>query len=154
MFLEQSGSIVLLTRDDDNALGDTKNTDLSARKNIANEQHADIMISIHQNSFPKANVRGAQVFYFSGSSASKFLAESIQHELIAFIDPNSTKRATASESYYMLKKPIVPSVIVECGFLSNPGEEGLLNTEEHQEKIAWAIYLGIVNYFQNHMPPQ
>lgn len=148
-YLEQSGSYVILTREADEALANKKNQDLKERKNMANTSEADIMISIHQNSFPKAKAKGSQVFYYNSSKEGKFLAQCIQTKLKEYVDPSNERQIKANTDYYVLRTTKIPSVIVECGFLSNTEEEARLNTKEYQEKIAWALYLGIVDYFEN-----
>lgn len=146
IYLEQSGSFVLTTRIEDEALSTKKREDLKERKNIANGENVDLLVSIHQNSFPKESVRGAQVFYYDGSEKSKMLAECIQ-ERLKEIDKNNTRVAKSNKDYYLLKRTTVPSVIVECGFLSNYEENQKLKTNEYQDKLAWSIYLGILDYF-------
>lgn len=148
-YLEQSGSYVIVTRSKDEALGDSKRQDLKERKNIVNTTNSDIMISIHQNSFPKIGVKGAQVFYYNSSKKGKYLAKCIQNKLKEFVDNSNNREIKANTDYYVLRTTEIPSIIVECGFLSNIKEEQMLNTEEYQEKIAWAIYMGIIEYFEN-----
>jgi len=150
-YLEIGGATVLMTRIDDEALSQSKAGDMHQRKQIANASQADIFVSIHQNSFRSPNVRGAQVFYFDTSDNSRKLAEHIQHQLKAFVDPNNRLQSKPNENYYVLRQTRMPAVIVECGFLTNYYERGLLTQEAYQERIAWAIYLGIVDYF-NAMP--
>ena len=145
-YLEQSGGFVLTTRIDDKALADSKREDLKARKNIANNENVDLLISIHQNSFPKENVKGAQVFYYEGSEESKKLADCVQNRLKE-VDSNNNRVAKSNKDYYLLKQTTMPSIIVECGFLSNSEENENLKNEEYQQKIAWAIYLGILDYY-------
>lgn len=145
-YLEQSGSFVLTTRIDDTALSDSKREDLKERKNIANAENIDLLISIHQNSYPSESVKGAQVFYYDGKEESKLLAECIQ-ERLKQIDNTNNRIAKANSSYYLLKQTNIPAVIVECGFLTNLEEGSKLTTEEYQEKIAWAIYCGILDYY-------
>lgn len=146
-YLEQGGSYVITTRVDDKALSDKKRADLGERKNIANNNEVDLLISIHQNSFPKPSAKGAQVFYFNKSEQSKILADCIQSKIKEFADPNNDRIAKANTDYYILKQTKVPAVIVECGFLSNDEENKKLNDEQYQEKIAWAIYMGVVDYY-------
>lgn len=148
-YLEQSGSYVIVTRSEDEALADKKNQDLKERKNITNASGCDVMISIHQNSFPKVGAKGAQVFYYNSSKEGKLLAKCIQNKIKEFADTSNNRDIKANTDYYVLRTTEIPSVIVECGFLSNVDEEAKLNTEEYQEKIAWAIYMGIIEYFQN-----
>ncbi len=145
-YLEQSGGFVLTTRIDDKALADSKREDLKARKNIANNENVDLLISIHQNSFPKENVKGAQVFYYEGSEESKKLADCVQNRLKE-VDSSNNRVAKSNKDYYLLKQTTMPSIIVECGFLSNSEENENLKNEEYQQKIAWAIYLGILDYY-------
>lgn len=145
--LELSGAFVVTTRLTDTALADGKRRDLDARRNLSNNLSADIIVSIHQNSYPSPNVKGAQVFYYDNSEKSKRLAECIQNKIVEFIDPGNKRGSKENGSYYMLKKTTVPAVIVECGFLSNYSEGKKLSKDEYQEKIAWAIYMGIVDYY-------
>ena len=146
-YLEQGGSYVLMTRGEDAALNSKKNADLRERAELANNLEADVLISIHQNSFPQQEVKGAQVFYYNESEESLKLASSIQKEIKNFVLPNNKFIEKANTNYYLLKHTDIPSVIVECGFLSNVEELQSLTQEDYQEKIAWAIYIGIMNYF-------
>ncbi|WP_458406917.1 N-acetylmuramoyl-L-alanine amidase [Anaerotignum sp.] len=148
-YLEQGGAEVILTRTSDDALGDGKRTDMAERKRIANESGADILVSIHQNAFPSAKVKGAQVFYHNSSGNGKVLAECVQENLKTRVDGSNHRQAKENKDYYILRTTEIPAVIVECGFLSNYEEEKLLNDAEYQEKLAWAIYCGILDYFEN-----
>jgi len=148
-YLEMGGATVLITRLDDEALADSKSRDMSSRKLTANTSKADIFVSIHQNSFTSSNVHGAQVFYFNESDNSKKLAACIQAQLRDFVDPNNKFEAKPNTNYYVLRQTTMPAVLVECGFLTNPNEKKKLTLDEYQEKIAWAIYSGIVDYFNN-----
>lgn len=153
-FLEESGSLVLMTRDkdvglytEDGSIRKKKNEDLRNRKKLFDESNADLVLSIHLNSFPQSQYYGAQTFYPSNSENSKLLAELIQEELIRVLDNGNTRKAKAKNDVYILQDIEVPTVIVECGFLSNPKEELWLQDPEYQEKIAWSIYVGILRYF-------
>lgn len=146
-YLEQGDSTVLLTRSVDEALGKTKKEDMSGRITIANNTNSDLFISIHQNAYVDERVVGAQVFYFNTSEDSKKLAKYIQKELNAIINIDKPKEEKENKNYYVLKKSNVPSVIVECGFLSNIIESEKLLDDDYQNKIAWAIYKGITNYY-------
>lgn len=153
-YLEQSGAYVVITRNTDEGLNEKgdpkpKRSDMRRRKELINQSEGDILISIHQNSFPESKYKGAQVFYHGHSEEGKRLAESIQKQLKEFVDPTNKREAKANTDYYVLKTTEIPAVIVECGFLSNPEEEANLNNETYQEKVAWAIYVGIVEYFKN-----
>ena len=118
---------------------------------LIDETDPEIVVSIHQNSYPEEYVHGAQVFYYSGSSEGKKLAESLQAQLVERVDPDNTRQIKANDSYYLLKKTSVPIVIVECGFLSNQEEAQKLVTEEYQERTAWAIHMGILQYLNRTM---
>ena len=153
--LEKTGAVVLLTRADDNAIADDMNakirdikrSDLKNRKNFRNGADVDIFVSLHMNKFEQQQYHGAQVFY-AGPEAAKALGETLQSELIAIADPENARVAKpADKSIYILKDSPIPAVIVECGFLSNPAEEKKLQTPEYQDKIAWAVYSGILKYF-------
>ncbi len=147
-FLEQGGATVFLTRNTDEALGSGKKTDMAERKKIANESQGDLLISIHQNAFPSVSAKGAQVFYHKSSENGKILAECVQESLRQRVDSSNTRQAKENKDYYILRTTEVPAVIVECDFLSNREEEALLNDETYQEKLAWAIYCGILDYFE------
>lgn len=146
-FLEQGGAMVTTTRISDEAVDTGKRADLKKRVEIAKSDNADLFISIHQNSFPKSTVKGAQVFYNKNSEESKRLAFLIQSRLKEVADYNNERVAKANENYYVLKNLNIPGVIVECGFLSNGVEKEKLVSKEYQEKIAWAIYMGILDYY-------
>lgn len=146
-YLEQSGATVIITRNEDAALSSDKREDMRIRKDIINEGKGDILLSVHQNSYPQEAVRGGQVFYLKGSEEGEALAKAVQAQLVAVLDPENHRVAKPDATYYILKNTKMPAVIVECGFLSNRKEEALLNTDEYQEKVAWAIYLGIMDYF-------
>lgn len=147
-FLEEAGADVYITRTSDSALGESKRSDMKKRIDIIENSKADIMISIHQNSYPSEKARGAQVFYFRKSENGHLLADCIQKSLIQCLDEKNTRTAKENNNYYVLKNTDIPSVIIECGFLSNPEEERLLNTEEYRLKTAWAIFDGILTYFE------
>lgn len=149
--LEQNDVMVVLTREEDKDLASEqavsrKNEDLRARANLISETSPVVMVSIHQNSYPEEDVDGAQVFYYSGSDSGKVLGTMIQNSLKSEINDGNHRVAKANKEYYLLKKATCPAVIVECGFLSNPTEAALLVTQEYQEKLAFAVHLGIMEY--------
>ncbi len=153
--LEQSGAIVLLTRDADvglyserGTIRNKKNEDLRNRKDLINQSEADIFISIHLNSFPQSQYYGAQTFYPKDSEKSKMLAELIQEELLRVLNNDNHRVSKVKNDTYLLQNTNLPTVLVECGFLSNPMEEQLLQQPTYQEKVAWSIYIGVLRYFQ------
>jgi N-acetylmuramoyl-L-alanine amidase len=145
--LEQGGSVVMMTRIEDEALGDKKASDMQGRRDLSALSKADIFISIHQNSYPSNNVRGAQVFYYSRSEEGKRLAEAIQYEIKDFVDTSNRREVKPNDEYYILKHTSIPAVIIECGFLTSADERNALINDEYQEKMAWAIYMGIIRFF-------
>lgn len=150
-FLTAADVDVVLTRESDVGLYDEnvsnkKVQDMKNRVQIIEEKEPALTVSIHQNSYHEEYVHGAQVFYYKGSEESKELAERIQQELAAQIDPDNARQAKANDSYYLLKKTSSPIVIVECGFLSNYEEAQKLSSEHYQEKTAWAIHMAVMAY--------
>ena len=153
--LEQSGSTVILTRSDENAIYDIdKNTlrekkisDIRNRVKIGNESSADIFVSIHLNKIPQSQYDGWQTFYKPNDEKSMKLAKSIQTNLNDAIQKENKRVAVKLDTVYIMKHVEIPISIVECGFLSNPDEEELLLSDEYQNKLAWGIYNGIIDYF-------
>lgn len=151
--LEKDGMEVVMTREKDVMLADEdasnkKLEDLNNRISIINERQPAVAVSIHQNSYSDASVKGAQVFYFTHSDKGKQAAEAMQKELLEF-DQENTRKIKANDTYYLLKKTEVPTVIVECGFLSCPEEAALLTDEAYQKKLAEAIAKGIESWVVN-----
>lgn len=154
MFLEMADVEVILTRDSDAGLYDEdasnkKVQDMKRRVAIIEEADPVLTISIHQNSYHEEYVHGAQTFYYANSEQSKMLAEYIQRLLLKEVDPDNTRVAKSNDSYYLLKKTSSPIVIVECGFLSNSEEAQKLESEYYQEKLAWAVHLGVLQYINS-----
>ena len=142
---------VILTRADMNGLYDEgatnkKRSEMEKRKSIINNSGADLMISLHMNSFPLSSSSGAYVFYAKGSDSGFELAKSVQSSLCQGFD-NARKYVSVGD-YFVLNYSNIPSVLVECGFLSNPQEEMLLQKEEYQKDFCYALLVGIINYFQ------
>lgn len=151
-YIEEGGGVAVMIREDDSGLysidsPNKKREDMKNRKQIIKDSSGDMLVSIHLNSFPQSQYFGAQVFYYEGSDSSAKLAKIMQDELRRVLDRNNDRVAKSNKSYYILKDNGIPSVIVECGFLSNPEEEQLLKQSQYQEKIAWSIYVGILRYF-------
>lgn len=155
--LEQSGASVILTRSDENGIYDLdkktlrekKVSDIQNRVKIGNESSADIFVSIHLNKIPQSQYWGWQTFYRKEDAESKKIADSIQNSLKTTIQRENDRVALGIDNIYIVKNVNIPIGIVECGFLSNPEEEQLLQQEEYQDKLAWGIYTGIMDYFYN-----
>lgn len=124
-----------------------KKRDMQRRKEIIESVDPMLVLSIHQNRYPARSVRGGQVFYAKESERGKALALSVQAELNELYGKEKVKeRKAAVGDYFILNCADCPSVIVECGFLSNPIDEKLLTTEIWQKKLAESIATGVVNY--------
>jgi len=153
--LDQAGANVIMTRQSDRSLSELppearvrahKQEDLKKRVEIAEENAADLFISIHGNGSPSPRWSGAQTFYFPGNSAhNRPLAVFIQQEIIQLV--GGTRRGVEEIEYqYILRQLTMPAVNVEIGFLTNPAEAKLLASSEYQQQIAWAIFVGIVKF--------
>lgn len=143
---------VVMTREEDIMLDGqngqaTKVGDMKARVARINELAPTLAVSIHQNSYHQEGVMGAQVFYYSHSEEGKRAAE-IMQEALLILNTENNRKAKANDTYYLLKRTEVPTIIVECGFLSNWEEAELLKDEEYQEEVAEAIVSGIKAYIE------
>ncbi|NLJ76484.1 MAG: N-acetylmuramoyl-L-alanine amidase CwlD [Peptococcaceae bacterium] len=156
--MRQSGAQVLLTRENDQDLSDpglsnlhgAKMQDLARRVELANQNNADIFLSIHVNSFPDKRECGPQTFSQPGSEESEKLAIAIQKELNSFLQ--NPGRHAKQVDYFTCRTTKMPSVIVEIGFISNPGEEKLMLDPVYQHKIAWSIYAGTARFLADVSP--
>lgn len=149
--LEDRGYEVILTRKTDDGLyeesdSNKKVADMKARCQIIEESQAELVVSIHQNSFSQENISGAQVFYYEHSTQGALLASKIQAAMQQMVDEGNNREIKANSTYYMLLHTPCPTVIVECGFLSNANEAKLLGTDEYQAKVAGAISQGIIDF--------
>lgn len=142
--LEEAGIEIVMTREDDN-VPTAKKQDLEERIALINSTNPTLALCIHQNSYPDATIKGAQVFYYTPSEEAKGAASIVQEEL-RVVDPTNTRAIKANDTYYMLKNTKVPTIIVECGFLTNPEEAEKLKSEEYQDQLAQAICDGIIKW--------
>ena len=143
-YLEKNGVQVVMTREEDVA-EESKRGDMEKRVALINEVKPVITVSIHQNSYSDASVKGAQIFYYTNSEESKQAASMMQEELRT-VDTENTRQIKSNDSFYMLKNTEGPVIIVECGFLSNPEEAEKLVTEEYQQQMAETIGKGILDW--------
>ena len=149
--LEQNGIRVILTRDSDKSLEDPgvsnkKAADLKKRKEIITGNHPDCAVSIHLNSYPDPSQSGSQVFYHSGNEEGKALAALIQKQILHLTSPDNHRECKENADYYLLRDNPVPTVITEVCFLSNPSEAEMISQGWMQEKAAFAIAMGIMQY--------
>lgn len=148
--LRSAGAQVILTRSTDvtPATGTySELSDLQARTKIANDQKADLYISLHNDSFSNPDAGGTTTYYSSSSPVavqSKALATSIQSELVKTI--SLTNRGIKDAAFYVIKNTKMPAALVEIGFISNPTEEQLLGSSDFQRKAALGIYRGILKF--------
>ena len=154
--LEASSATVVLTRSDENAIYDLdkktlrekKVSDIKNRVKIGNESNADILVSIHLNKIDQSKYYGWQTFYKNGNEDSKRLATTIQENLNISIQKENKRVPMKISNVYLMEHIKIPAAIVECGFLSNPEEEKELQNDEYQNRLAWGIYNGIMEYFK------
>ncbi len=149
--LESQGITVIMTRTEDVGLyeetdSNKKMADMRKRCEIINNCDADLVVSVHQNSYQSESVKGAQVFFYDKSEKGRELAGFIQQAMIDNLDKDNGRKAKSNTNYYMLLNVNSPAVIVECGFMSNPMEAALLSDYDYQRKTAWAIHMGIMQY--------
>ena len=152
--LEQSGAKVILTRSNETAIYDIdkktlrekKVSDIHNRVKIGNESSADIFVSIHLNKIPQNQYWGWQCFY-NQNEKSKILAENLQNNLNEAIQKENKRIAMKLDTVYIMKNVEIPISIEECGFLSNEEEEKRLQEDDYQNRLAWGIYNGIMDYF-------
>ena len=150
-YLEAEGVEVCMTREDDRGLyaerdSSKKMADMKNRCKKITEADPDLVVSIHQNSYHQESVSGGQVFYYKTSERGKRLAEILQRRFDYVLGEKNTRLAKPNGSYYLLLHVKQPIVIVECGFLSNWKEAANLNSGEYQDRLAWTLHMGIMEY--------
>lgn len=150
-YLEASDVEVVLTRKNDNGLyterdSRKKMADMTKRCDIINEVNPALTVSIHQNSYHQEEISGGQVFYYKKSEKGKRLAEILQDRFDYVLGEKNTRLPKPNDNYYLLLHVKSPIVIVECGFLTNWKEAALLKSEDYQDRVAWTIHMGIMEY--------
>lgn len=155
--LLQGGFEVEMIRDEDVSVGDNslqtvrerKRSDLEKRVELYNSDENNIVLSIHQNNFSQSQYSGTQIFY-SDNTESQELSEYIRQAVVGLVQPENERQCKpADDSIYVLHNAKVPAIIIECGFLSNPQELEKLKDYEYQKELAFAIYMGFVEYCYN-----
>ena len=147
--LRTVGIKVIMTRTDNNSLAKGsgkgfKKQDMKLRKEMINKIRPNMVVSVHMNSYTNHTLRGAKVFYDKTSDISRQIAESIQLQFAKNLEASNSVASVGD--YYMLQCTESPSVIAECGFLSNARDEALLLDPSYQEKIVNSIFEGIMNF--------
>lgn len=148
-FLVKAGYKVVMTRNNGDGLygmatSKRKIKDMETRRKIIEEARPDLVISVHQNAYPLRSEYGAQVFYAPTSEDGKAIADTMQNTLSLNLN---TKRTARPGDYFMLQCTEFPSILIECGFLSNPQEEKMLLSATYQEKVAYSIFTGVQTIF-------
>lgn len=152
-YLEAYGAKVVMTRVDDKST-----ISLGDRANIANNNNADLFISVHCNSSTKdAAKKGVVTYYFGGDSKDAVsadlskkrlaLANAVNNNTVAL--NGSDNLGVGSEKFEVLLKTKMPSALVEVGYMSNAAEDALLKTEAYQKNCALGICYGIIGYYKN-----
>lgn len=145
---ETNGIKVLLTRETEEDLSSgefVKREDMLKRVNLINTSKATLALSIHLNKFNIERYNGAQVFYSKTNALNMYLAETMQQSLIHYLK-NTNRKIVRRENIFLLNRVTIPCCIIECGFMSNKEELALLQTEEYQYKLSYAMLYGVQTY--------
>lgn len=145
--MQEYGISVVMTRENEDGLytefkNGFKMQDMRKRREIIQDTNPDFVISIHMNKYSASSSKGAQVFYDDVYQSGKKLAETLQKIFIAHLP--SARKETKCADLYMLKCTPAPSILVECGFLSNPDEEELLTQKTYREKVCYCILSAVI----------
>ena len=142
--LEDRGCFVLRTRTSGDAIGKTKRDDMAARGAILCTEGADCTVSIHMNIFADRSVRGPMCYYQAGAEEGQTLAQCVIDALTEALGKSG--RLANPGNNFVTRVPNAPSVLVECGFLSNAEDERMLCDEAYQRLLADAIASGVLAY--------
>ena len=153
--LADAGYTVIMTRCEDISIHDSsadtikeqKVSDMHNRLELTRLYPNSLLVSIHQNTLSDPSVTGAQVFFSPNNEKSAVLAQSIQDVFNEGIQPDALRvTKKAGKNLYLFYNAQNVAVLCECGFLSNPDEERLLCSPEHQDRVAFCVYSGILKY--------
>ena len=154
--LRASGFKVICIRTDDSStesdpaatIAARKRSDLNNRLEILKQNPDAVLVSIHLNKFSSASAKGAQMFYSPKNEKSKAIAECLKTSVKELLQPENHRTVKAgTKSTFLLYYSPIPAVIAECGFMSNPAEFSLLQTEKYQREMAFSLLCGILKYF-------
>lgn len=141
-FLVRDGDYLVYSENDDRSRSDLYN-----RMDYINSIENSTLISIHQNHFDDESQWGMQVWYSPNDDNSKIIADNILKVTKSNLQKDNTRLNKRSDSsYYLLYKAKVPSVMVECGFMSNRDENKKLQDTKYQKQLAYSIMLGFSDY--------
>lgn len=142
--LAEANVKVIMTREDENALGSSKKADMAKRRELMRGDGVDLVVSIHMNSFTDHSIYGPMAFYMKGSEEGEKLATCVIREVCLAID--HPIRFANPGDYFVIRECTAPAVLIECGFLSNASDEAKLTQPEHQQKLAQGIVSGVLSY--------
>lgn len=154
--LQINGFEVILTRETDASIHDPnettiagqKRSDMYNRMEIIKDHPTALFLSIHQNMFSDSSCHGAQIFFSPNHESSERLAQKIQNTFQQRLQFDNTREVKeAGDNLFLLYHANIPAVLVECGFLSNPEECTLLSEEAYQRKIAYILYLSLLDFY-------
>ncbi len=150
-FLRFSGINAVTIRNNDSECyppkSDTSRSDLYNRLDFVNSIGNPVLVSIHQNHFEDTSEWGMQVWYTANEESSKILADNILDISKSFLQPDNERcNKQSDDSYYILYKAAAPSVMVECGFMSNTEENNKLKNDKYQKQLSYTILMGINKY--------
>lgn len=158
-----NGFRVVMTREEDVSIHDSgvtgtrrqKTSDLHNRLAITEQYPGAVFISVHMNKFGDSRQNGAQVFYGPRNEGSKELAETVQRNVVAMLQPDNKRLCKQGEkNLYLIFEAKCPAILVECGFLSNPEEAGRLADEEYQSQLAFAVLRSVLEYLGTEQPAE
>ena len=152
--LELSGFDVVLTRSEDISIYDAgvegirnqKLSDMDNRLEIVQSYPDSIFLCIHQNNYTDPQYFGGQMFYNNNNPNNRTLAQIMQNKFAELQPGNDREIKLSGDELFLLKSNQNPSLMIECGFLSNPDEEARLSTWEYQQQVAFTIFGGVMEY--------
>ncbi len=153
--LQAAGYEVIVTRDTDTSIHDEgvegianqKRSDMDNRLAIFNSVEGAVCLSIHQNQFTDPQYSGAQMFYADTNRRSEALARTLQSQFVTFLQPeNHREIKQCGKELFLCYYSENPTVMAECGFLSNPEEAAKLITEDYQRQVAFTLFSGLVQF--------
>jgi N-acetylmuramoyl-L-alanine amidase len=151
-FLKAGGLDVIYTRTEDVMLtcegAPTRKTgDLMGRIKVAEEYTDAIFVSLHMNTLPNQKYSGLQTFYSDKNALNQALARQIQSDVCTHLQPQNNRSEKSSDGkIYLLDRLDCPSVLIECGFLTNPEESKKLQSEEYQNELAFTISQSLLQF--------
>ena len=144
--LTRTEDILLYDRNSDYQ-GHKKSQDMAARIKISQEYSNAVFVSIHMNSFPQSQYSGLQVYYSPNSPNSKILADKVQKLTVINLQPENNRQIKLGTDIYILENINHPAILIEGGFISNPNECELLNSQQYRKRLCMVIFSAILQYF-------